>query len=769
MDYLNNLNDEQREAVLHDDGPLLILAGAGSGKTATMTRRIARLIMEKDVDPYNILAVTFTNKAAEEMRSRVADLIGEDVNMWILTFHSACLRILRANADKIGYAAGFTVYDPQDQLALIRKIMKENKAIPKDVTPRAVLSVISRNKEAKCSPEDFMRIESDSYMGRLYGELYKKYEECKRANNAMDFDDLLLNAVLLLENNQDVLAHYGNRFRYIMVDEYQDTNHLQYLFIKYLANWHVNICVVGDDDQCIYEWRGADISNILNFRKDFPKAKIIKLERNYRSKGNILAAANSTISRNRGRMEKKLKTVKDDGAKINYRLAQDERNEAQNVVREIIRLMRNGDDDGRMYDYRDFAVLYRTNGQSRSFEEAFLQNNIPYRVVGGIRYYERAEIKDVLAYLGLISNFKNDVAFERIINKPSRKIGGVTIDKIRTFASERGISLFEAISQSAIRAEFPPAVKSALTDFAEMILELAGDVSSGEPVTAIYDGVLEKSGYLKVLLDENSVESNAKLAMLEEFRNVVDEDGEGEQLLADFLARVAMMSDVDNHDRDANAVTCMTVHSAKGLEFPAVFLVGLEEDLFPSVRTGTLEEIEGERRLFYVAITRAEEIIYLSGAKNRTVYGTFKHRKPSRFLSELKKELLSGDVAQMRAREYREYGDERACGTAEVRGTSPFGGGDRVNAGKKYDGGYNRYGKKSDIDVSTFAQSGLKKSRSAAVNSANFAIGDRVVHPRFGHGIITEVDSAKKVAVVEFDETGRKKLDIVKSKIEKSM
>ena len=765
MDYLKNLNEEQREAVLHDDGPLLILAGAGSGKTATMTRRIARLIMEKEVDPYNILAVTFTNKAAGEMRRRVTDLVGEGVNMWILTFHSACLRILRANAEKVGYAPEFTVYDPQDQLALIRKIMKENKAIPKDITPRAVLSVISRNKEAKCSPRDFIRLEGESYMGRLYGELYKKYEEYKRANNAMDFDDLLLNAVLLLENNQDVLAYYGNRFRYIMVDEYQDTNHLQYLFIKYLANWHGNICVVGDDDQCIYEWRGADISNILNFQKDFPKAKLVKLERNYRSKGNILAAANSTISRNRGRMEKKLKTVKDDGAKINYRLAQDERNEAQNVVREIMRLMRNGDENGRMYDYRDFAVLYRTNGQSRNFEEAFLQNNIPYRVIGGIRYYERAEIKDLLAYLALIANFKNDVAFERIINKPSRKIGEVTVDKIRTFAAERGISMFEAVAQPDIRAEFSSAVKSALTDFAEMILELAQDVSSGEAVTAIYDGVLEKSGYVKGLLDENSVESNAKLAMLEEFRNVVDEDGEGEQVLTDFLARVAMMSDVDNHDSNANAVTCMTVHSAKGLEFPAVFLVGLEENLFPSVRTRTLEEIEGERRLFYVAITRAEEIIYLSGAKRRTVYGTFKHRRPSRFLSELKKELLSGDVAQMRSREYSVYDDERASRMPEERMPLPFGGG--TGEVKKYDGGYGGNGKKSDIDIATFARSGTRADRRADVTK--FSIGDRVVHPRFGRGSITEMDAEKKLAVVEFDETGRKKLDIVKSKIEKSI
>jgi len=774
---LSHLNDQQREAALHDEGPLLILAGAGSGKTSVMTHRIARLILDEGVSPKNILAVTFTNKAAGEMRERVARLIyGADAmeyegdalirqmsgygGLWILTFHSACLRIMHGYAERLGYTNNFAVYDPQDQKTVIKRCVDELDLDPKQFSPSYALAAISGFKEDGKTPEDILdEAEGGAYVGprrRHLGELYERYARTLKRNNAMDFDDLLWNAVRLFREHPDVLSLYQSRFRHIMVDEYQDTNHMQYMFVKLLAEKSGNICVVGDDDQSIYGWRGADIRNILNFEKDFKQARVIKLEQNYRSFANILDCANSVICGNKGRKGKALWTERGDGDKIIYRQVTDEREEARFVAREALKFA----DGGRRL--RDMAVLVRTNAQSRTFEEAFVSLNVAYRVLGQVRYYDRKEIKDMLSYMALAANPKDDIALMRAINEPKRGIGEKSVAAIAEAASARGVSMLEYLSGDADGADAALTGKAAqaASEFAALMTGFV-DIFEEMKVSEFYDVLLEKTGYMKALEDRDTVEDRARMENLLEFRSaILASEAEDEGLtLAAFLEKTALMSDVDNLDRSADAVVVMTLHSAKGLEFPIVFMPGMEEGLFPTIRA--LEkngDIEEERRLCYVGMTRAMDRLYLLRAKIRTRYGRRDYTVESRFLTELDADTLDPNAdtpgndlsgylhADLTddwggARQIHEPGrgrlfDPLAAARADVR----------ARAGRRpYDGA-------GDETASRPAITGLKP-------------GDRVRHRKFGAGLVIEAEG--DYATVMFDAEGQKKLALSVAPLEK--
>ena len=639
ISMFDKLNEEQMKAVLHTEGPLLILAGAGSGKTSTMTHRIAHLVEKEGVDPYNILAVTFTNKAAGEMRDRIENLLGAGVNMWISTFHSAALRILRAHSAALGYTRDFAVYDPADQRAIIKNCIAARGVDDKKYTPAYILSIISRNKNHAEGPEDFLREKGDDFRTRPIYELYLDYEAALRKNNGMDFDDLLLNVVRLFENEEDILRKYQNRFKYIMVDEYQDTNKVQYRFIKLLAEARNNINVVGDDDQSIYEWRGADINNILDFEKDFKNTKVVKLEQNYRSYGNILAAAHSVISNNIGRKQKKLWTTKGAGEKVRYYRADDEKEEARFVVSEIEKQL------SAELNYKDFAILYRTNAQSRTFEDALSAKGVPYRVFGGLRYYDRKEIKDMMSYMRLVQNPDDDMALERVLNEPRRGIGDKTLEKLKTLAAVRGESLFSTLEDQEITDSLSAKASLAVKRFVSVIREYNREKEELS-VADIYDGLLVQSGYLKALEEQNSTEADGRIENILEFKSVIYdfEKQDSKISLLDFMERLALMSDIDNHDSKEDAVVLMTLHSAKGLEFPVVFIVGMEDGLFPGWRAiDSRDGVEEERRLCYVGMTRAMIKLYLTSAAIRTLYGKTDYTHESQFLKEIDKNLLAGD------------------------------------------------------------------------------------------------------------------------------
>ncbi len=719
---MRNLNSEQRKAVEMTEGPLLILAGAGSGKTATMTHRIAHLIKDKGVPPYNILAVTFTNKAAGEMRERVEELLGGSVNMWIMTFHAACLRILRMHADVLGYGRDFVVYDPVDTKSVIKKILKEQKIDEKTFNANGLLSQISACKEQELSPDGFREVYEDNYHNDVVYEVYREYDRTLRKNNAMDFDDLLLNTVRLFEKDETVLAKYQDRFHYIMVDEYQDTNKTQYKFVAMLADRHKNICVVGDDDQCIYQWRGADITNILNFERDFPGAQVIKLEQNYRSTGKILAAAHSVIENNHQRKAKKLWTEAEEGSNITYRRADNEKDEAAYVAQEIIRVK------GPAQKYSDFAVLYRTNSQSRTFEEAFSARDIPYKVVGGVRYYDRKEIKDMIAYMRLVLNPSDDLALTRIINEPKRGIGTTTVTKLTGFAAATESSLFEVISDEGVQNGVSAKAGSGLRQVSDCIRKYHDEMDNLK-VSNIYDGLLNDTGYLKALETAETAEAEIRMENLLEFKSVIfDYEEEGELTLADFLERIALISDIDNHDPDADAVVLMTMHSAKGLEFPYVFMPGMEDGLFPGWRSiDDVSKLEEERRLCYVGMTRAMEQLWLTSAAYRVMYGSGSFTRESTFLRELDPKLLEGD------------------GVFRSRSESRFG------EAKSFDG-YQDPAPARPFDRLARARREVKKKKDPVV----LAAGDRVKHDKFGEGLVITVKG--NVVEVAFDSAGMKKL-----------
>jgi len=760
------LNSEQNKAVRHIDGPVLILAGAGSGKTATMTHRMAYMI-ENGVDPRSILAVTFTNKAANEMRSRVEDLVGEIYGMWIMTFHAMCLRMLRYSADRLGYRSGFTVYDETDRKTLIKRICRELEINDKIAPVSMVIAVISKSKEREEDPEEFLAQSTGLPYEKMIYAVYRRYQEELMAANAMDFDDLLWNGVKLLEQNRDILDHYANRFRYIMVDEYQDTNYLQYKLIRMLASKHGNLCVVGDDDQCIYQWRGADIHNILDFEHDFGDVFTVRLEQNYRSDGNILKLANSVIKNNKERKTKALWTDREDGLPVTYKRLADEKQEAYWTGAEIERLI----DEG--YSYKDIAILYRKNAQSRSFEEKFSFRGIPYRVLAGLRYYDRKEIKDVMAYLRLIENPEDNISMLRVINEPKRGVGGKTLAGIEEYAKAYGMSVFEAICDPELTATFGPKVRNAIGELTSMIKDLRNE-EDNLTISDIYDNVLNRSGYLKALENAGTIEAEGRIENIMEFKTVIAEfekglaDGSVEALreemererlelmgegaeagrqteLSAFLEQIALMSDIDNHDEDEDAVVLMTLHSAKGLEFPVVFMPGMENGMFPGA--GAFDEdhsMEEERRLCYVGITRAMKKLYLTGAQVRTVYGRTDYQTESRFLGEMDRKCMDGD----------ETIEEKVRTGSGLRGEGAYTG-EYFFGGRSHGTADGYYG-----DPSPKPFDSLSAARKQTANKAKivqeFANGDVVRHPKFGEGMVITQD--EKTMTVIFDDFGEKKL-----------
>lgn len=638
---LGGLNDVQREAVQHTKGPLLIMAGAGSGKTRVLTHRIAYLLVEKEVAPWNILAITFTNKAAREMKERVGDLTGPALGqqIWISTFHSMCVRILRRDGDRLGISKNFTILDGGDQQSVIKQILKDQNIDQKKFPPRAILSKISAAKNQLKTADTFAREASDFYTN-LVSEVYTEYERRLRSNQSLDFDDLIMRTIHLLERVPDVLETYQRKFQYIHVDEYQDTNFAQYKLVSLLAERYQNLCVVGDSDQSIYRWRGADIANILSFESDYPTARVILLEQNYRSTKTIIDAANGVIENNMSRKPKKLWTDNDEGGQIHYFHSFDEQSEARFIAATIRDLM----EEGR--NYRDTAILYRTNAQSRAIEEALMKSNIPYQIFGGTKFYERKEIKDILAYLRLIANPDDDISFSRVISVPKRGIGASTLQKIANYAAAQDLSMFQAvgeIEQVGLSKRFTKTLK----DFSEQILNWV-KMREYLSVTELVEDILERSGYRKMYENEQSLEAQSRLENIEELLSVTqhfEKENEDTSLIA-FLTDLTLEADIDRLDADdaqepADAVSLMTLHSAKGLEFPVVFIAGLEQNVFPHSRSmGNDEEMEEERRLAYVGMTRAEEELYLTNAQMRTLYGYTNNNPVSPFINEIPESFL---------------------------------------------------------------------------------------------------------------------------------
>ena len=636
MDLKNLLNKEQHEAATTVEGPLLILAGAGSGKTRVLTYRIANLINNLNVYPSRILAITFTNKAAEEMRERVRGIVGKEADgMWITTFHSMCVRILRREIDKLGYNKNFAIYDSYDQKVLMKECIKELNLNEKDFDDRSLINKIGQQKDNLISPEKFRREVGDNYRLAKIANVYELYQKKLKNNNALDFDDLIYKTVELFKKHKEVLEFYQDKFKYIMVDEYQDTNKSQYELVKLLALKHKNICVVGDDDQCIYAWRGADIRNILDFEKDYPQVKTIKLEENYRSMSNILSAANDVIKNNFNRKVKRLRTSNSEGEKIKIYRANSDIEEAQFVINEIKKLIKEEDRSP-----KDFSILYRTNAQSRIFEEVFMRNKIPYKIVGGLKFYDRKEIKDIMAYLKLINNPLDDVSLKRVINVPKRGIGKTSIEKIENFSREMEECIYSTlldIDSIGITGR----ATSSVNKFVSLINSFIRKKDEVK-VSILIKEIIEYTGYMKELQDSNDIEDLSRIENLKELvsASVDFEESSEDKTLSAFLEQIALVSDIDNYDEESNAVVFMTVHSAKGLEFPIVFMAGMENGIFPGTQSlDDIDEMEESRRLCYVGITRAKQKLYMTSAERRMVFGRTVFYSESDFISEISKEL----------------------------------------------------------------------------------------------------------------------------------
>ena len=758
MSIYDTLNEPQREAVRHTDGPLLILAGAGSGKTRVLTHRIAYLIEELGVNPWNILAITFTNKAAGEMRQRVDNLVGfGSESIWVSTFHSMCVRILRRFIDRLGYDSRFTIYDTDDQKTLMKAVCKKVDIDTKRFKERMLLSVISSAKNEMILPEEFELNAGGDFAQLKIAKVYREYEAQLKANNALDFDDLLVKTVQLLQTQPDVRENYQERFRYIMVDEYQDTNTVQFKLVSLLAGKYRNLCVVGDDDQSIYKFRGANIRNILDFEKEYPDAKVIKLEQNYRSTGNILNAANGVISNNKGRKDKTLWTANGEGEKISLRQFDTAYDEAEFITEDIKKEVRDG------ASYNDNAVLYRTNAQSRLLEEKFIAMNIPYKIVGGINFYARREIKDILAYLKTVDNGQDDLSVRRIINVPKRGIGLTTINRIQEAADARGLSFYEAL----LAPEMIPGVgrsASKLDSFAALIEYFKGQAEK-ESLTDLLNEILDMTGYAQNLEADDEIDAESRLQNIEELLNkaaAYEEDCEdrGEKAtLSGFLEEVALVADIDSLEEDQDYVVLMTLHSAKGLEFPHVYLAGMEDGLFPSYMTITgddPEELEEERRLCYVGITRAEQKLTLTCARKRMVRGETQYNRISRFVTEIPPELLD---TGSRKRTYFPEDDGTDGNTA---GNSLFSSGQSVSAGSSRSKSY--ASKKPFTALTKGKQLTAQKSDSLA-----YGVGDRVRHVKFGEGTVLDIKEGGRdfEVTVEFDTAGVRKMFAMFAKLVK--
>ena len=710
VDCTYGLNPQQAEAVINTEGPMLIMAGAGSGKTKVLTCRVANLL-QKGVRPYRILAITFTNKAAAEMRERVNNMSGPAAkDVWLFTFHAFCARFLRMEIDKLpGYGGNFAIYDTADSQNLIKQILKEMNLDDKRFQPSGILSRISNAKNALQDAAAFARQAGDFYEQKV-ADIYSRYEQKLQLNNALDFDDLLMLSIKLLQENKEVREKYQDRFDYLLVDEYQDTNHAQYLLTKFLAAEHRNICVVGDADQSIYGWRGADIQNILDFEKDYPDAKVIKLEQNYRSTQIILDAANAVIENNTGRKPKNLWTENKSGADIIYFQAVDERDEARFVIEQLQNLQRTENKK-----LGDMAILYRTNTQSRIFEEMLIKSGISYNMVGGLKFYERKEIKDIIAYLRVIFNPADSLSLLRIINVPKRGIGDASLAKIQAYAAANNVSLFEAVSNAAAIDGLSSRFVSKLDDLAGIIFELM-NLANEAPVEDLIDRVLRDTGYLEELENERTPQAQSRIDNLHELISVAQEfaASEEENNLENFLAHVALVSDIDDTELGEDAITLMTLHSSKGLEFPVVFLVGMEEGLFPHARTLMDEtEIEEERRLCYVGITRAKEKLFLSSTKMRTIYGNTVTYPPSRFLQEIPARLVKTIKRQ-----------------------------ERFSALENFKQVSEKYSARLQKPASTFNPHSFMPQKPAAAaggTGTRFNTGDKVSHSKWGEGMVVSV------------------------------
>lgn len=734
-ELLDGLNDMQRQAVLATDGPLLVLAGAGSGKTTVLTKRIAYILGLKKARPWEILAITFTNKAAKEMADRIAALVPDSASdMWIKTFHSACLRILRKDIDRLGYTSNFNIYDTSDQKRLVKECIKDSM-LSEDMYPvKSVMFVISDCKNKGITPDEYLQKNDGDFRAKGYGKIFRRYTNRLKENNALDFDDLLCKTVELFENNPDVLEYYQNKFRYILVDEYQDTNNIQYRLVAMLAQKYRNLCVVGDDDQSIYKFRGADVTNILDFEKQFRDAKVIKLEQNYRSTQNILDAANEVISNNINRKQKKLWTDRGDGAKIIVRSLNDQIGEAQYINNTIESFVRTGE-----YKYSDFAILYRTNAQTRSFEENL---TCPYRILAGLRFYDRREIKDLLSYLRVIFNPADDTNLSRIVNVPKRGIGDTTVGKISALAMSVGKSMFDIITDPGY-AEAIGRSYSKIASFAQMINEIRSLVNEIS-VSELIEVILKRTGYLESLVAENAQEAQGRIENIEELKSKAIEYEEKVEnpSFEGFLDNISLVSDVDNYDEEQDAVVLMTLHSAKGLEFPVVFMCGMEYGLFPSMMA-EMEEggIEEERRLCYVGITRAKSRLYMTWARMRTLYGKTEARMITRFISEISAEHL--DIEEPAKRQTYSAGSGAG---AQSKAAPSFG---RASV----DSIMNAYNLKRASAVNR----PLNTSLAAACDIKK---GDRVKHKKFGEGLVLSVtDRSDDTALeISFDNVGTRTL-----------
>ena len=740
MSIYDTLNAEQKEAVLHTEGPLLILAGAGSGKTRVLTHRIAYLIEEKGVNPWNILAITFTNKAAGEMRERVDKIVGfGSESIWVSTFHSMCVRILRRYIDRLGYDTNFTIYDTDDQKTLMKDVCKMLQIDTKVYKERMFLGEISSAKDELITPEEYELNAAGDYVKGKIAQVYKEYEKQLRANNALDFDDLLLKTVQLFQTQADVLDYYQERFRYIMVDEYQDTNTVQFQLIRILAEKYKNLCVVGDDDQSIYKFRGANIHNILNFEKVFDNCKVIKLEQNYRSTSNILNAANAVIRHNTGRKEKTLWTDNEEGEKIGFRQFDTAFDEAEYIVDDIRKGCAN-----KGFTYSDNAVLYRTNAQSRMFEEKFVTANIPYKIIGGVNFYARREIKDLLSYLKTIDNGKDDLAVRRIINVPKRSIGLTTVNRVQENALERGISFYDALCSADLIDNIGRSL-SKIDSFVALI-EHFKERSEKISLSQLMEEIIEMTGYIDALEAENEIEAQTRIENIEELKNKIvayEESCEDEKpTLSGFLEEVALVADVDTLDENSDYVVLMTLHSAKGLEFPNVYLAGMEDGLFPSYMTITADdpmEIEEERRLCYVGITRAKKHLTMTSARRRMVHGETQYNKLSRFLKEIPLDLLdTGSIVEKNTVEMPKQ-------TAYAQAKQTF----RTKA-------------------FTTAKP-IKQFGTVSGEGPGYDVGDRVKHMKFGEGSVTAMTAGGRdyEVTVQFDEVGVKKMFATFAKLQK--
>lgn len=749
QNLLEGLNDKQYEAVVNTDGPCLVIAGAGSGKTKVLTHKIAYLLEEKDVKPWNILAITFTNKAANEMKERVENLVGEAAkDMWIGTFHSICVKILRRFIDRIGFDHSFVIFDTSDQRTLIKECLKDLQIDDKMFTDRIVQFEISNAKNDMKEPEEYEAISKGDYRKEKIASIYRLYQKRLKENNAIDFDDIINYTIKIFKENEDVLDYYTNKFNYILVDEYQDTNKSQFTLIRLLADAHGNITVVGDNDQGIYSFRGADISNILNFEKDFKGTKIIKLEQNYRCTQNILNAANSVIKNNEVKYKKKLWTENEEGSLPTFHVSDDEYDEGRYIVEEINHLRRE-----EYYKYSDFAVLYRMNSQSRAIEEILRREDIPYKIVGGLKFYERKEIKDIIAYLRLINNTSDNLALKRIINEPKRGIGKTSLDKIQAISEQTGIPMYEIIKEADQYG-----LARVYTNAQSFIAVIEDLISKKDEytITELIKHTLKETGYTKALEEENSIEAENRIENLEEFLTVAVqfEEEEAENDLSSFLEGITLSSDIDGIDEEEESVTLMTLHSAKGLEFPVVFLVGMEEGIFPGYKSiGEQKELEEERRLCYVGITRAKNNLYLTCSRQRTMFGSTSCNPVSRFVKEIPKAMLEGS-AELGSETENKFKDSNYEWSYGKTGSS------KVVSYKIETSNTRKEPSFAFKSAESFLAKLNNKAQTSQADVSKYKEGQRIYHKRFGEGNISKIEPEGDDLKldIQFDKVGHKRL-----------